>query len=306
MAGQPFVIKSLKRATSKSNKQYIDLELGDKTGSIKGKIWSDNIPNCAEAKLGDVVYVSGNIDSYSTNLQFIITTMLPCDSYDIGDYLEVAKEDREKMFKEIKSFISQITDQDFLGLLENLFEDKEFVELFKKAPAAWTIHHSYVGGLLEHVLDCLQISDSLLRRYPKIRKDILFTGAILHDIGKVFELNVDTTITHSNRGKLLGHIYIGCEYLTQKAPQGFPKDKLDELLHMILSHHGEIEFGSPIRPKTIEAVALWMADYSSFKVNMAYNFIYDSIDNDDQSFTGYHRYLSTDMFLEPYQDAKNE
>jgi len=210
------------------------------------------------------------------------------------------------MFSQLTMFMDKIDDKDFKNLLETIFDDRNIREIFKKAPAAYTVHHSYAGGLLEHTLDCLVLAESLTLRYPKMRKDLLFTGAILHDFGKIFEYDISTTITMNDRGKLLGHIYMGTAYIGKIAPKDFDPEKLDELIHLLLSHHGELEFGAPVRPKTIEAVALWMADYASSKVNMAYNFTYDNIGNEDQNFSPYHKNLATDLYLKPYMTGKDE
>ncbi|KKQ94764.1 MAG: HD-superfamily hydrolase [candidate division CPR2 bacterium GW2011_GWC1_39_9] len=308
ISGQPFVIKSYRTLTSKNNKQYIDITIGDKTGSMKGKIWSDNLVNCQEGREGDVFLISGNIDSFSNSLQMTITSMFKADEFEVSDFLQVARENPDEMYSQLTQFMAKIEDEDFKDLLETVFDDENIRNTFKKAPAAFTVHHSYAGGLLEHTLDCLVLAESLLERYPKMRKDLLFTGAILHDFGKIFEFDISTTITISDRGKLLGHIYMGTEYISKIAPKGFDQEKLNELMHLLLSHHGELEFGSPIKPKTIEAVALWMADMASAKVNMAYNFTYDNIGigNDDQNFSPYHKHLATDLYLKPYIAEEDE
>lgn len=298
--GQSFGIKSYKKAISKNNKPYIDIELADKTGSIKAKIWTDNMEKCADCKEGDVVYVSGNIDNFNGRLQFIISALLPCDTFELSDFLEVSKNNRDDMFSEIQLFIKNFQDENLKKLLDSIFKDADVVKAFKNSAAAWTVHHSYAGGLMEHILDCLYLAEALIKRYPKLRKDLLLTGVILHDIGKIYEFNVGATITFSDRGKLLGHMHMACEHIIKNAPKDLPQDILDEVLHMILSHHGTPEFGSSVRPKTTEAIALWQIDDTSAKLNVAYNFIYDNILNEDQSFTGFQRHLSTEMYLTPY------
>lgn len=305
IAGQAFVIKQYKKAFSKNNKPYIDLEIGDKTGNLKGKIWADNFDRCSETQIGEVMYVSGSVTAYNNNLQIAVSSLLPCDTFDVDDFIEVSKADRNEMFKEIQSYVQKIEDPDFKDLLEKLLNDKEFKELFKNATAAWTVHHSYAGGLMEHILDCLYLAGALVKRYPNLREDLLITGAIIHDFGKLFEFNLKTTITFSDRGRLLGHIYLACEFLTQNKPKGFPQEKFDELIHLILSHHGELEFGSPVKPKTAEAIALAMIDNTSAKVNMAISHIYDNIDNGEQSFSSYHRHLATEFYLKPYLREEN-
>jgi len=297
---QPFAVKSYKKSLGKNNKWYADIELTDNSGSVKGKIWSDNLSNL-DPKPGDVIYVSGTVSTFIGSPQIIITEIQKTDSYNPSNFIQSSKKDIEKLFNHVKNHINKISDNDLKKLLENCILKEESKNLICRATAAFAVHHSYSGGLLEHICEGLDLADAIIKNFPKTRRDYLVTGVILHDIGKIFEFNVDSTISYTQRGKLLGHIYLGCEYIYENISKDFPQEKLDEIIHMILSHHGELEYGSSIKPKTLEAIALWMVDNTSSKVNMAYSHICDNIDIEDQNFTNFHKYLETELFLEPYK-----
>lgn len=299
---ESFAIKQYKKSSTVSNKPYIDIVLADKTGTIKAKIWSDDIQNCREAKVGDIIKIDGSVGEYREALQLQISCLDLLKNYNQDDYIEKSKNDIDTMFKQIQKVIDEIQNKYLKKLLEDIFEDKEFSELYKNAAGAFKVHHAYSGGLLEHNIEVLNVSRTLAESFPKVNKDLLFAGVLLHDIGKMYEYKVGTTITISKEGKLLGHIFIGTELVKNKAKdvKDFPADLLDELLHLILSHHGELEFGSPIKPMTPEAVILWASDNASAKVNMAYTIVHEG--NITNEFTEYHKHLGTELYRSPYVD----
>jgi 3'-5' exoribonuclease len=301
ISNQPFAVRSYKKTLGKNNKWYADIEISDNSGSVKGKIWSDNLSDY-DPKPSDIILLSGTVTTFANSQQVIITEIEKTESYDASDFIQSSKKDINKLFNQIKISISKVSDNDLRNLLQNCVLEEDFKNLIIKATAAFSVHHSYSGGLLEHICEGLDLADSLILHFPKIRKDYLVTGIILHDIGKVFEFNVETSISYTQRGKLLGHMYLGCEHIIKNTPKNFPQEKLDQVIHMILSHHGELEYGSSIKPKTLEAIALWMVDNTSSKLNMAYSHIYDNIDTEEQAFTSFHRHLETELFLEPYKE----
>ncbi|PIZ00679.1 hypothetical protein COY62_01330 [bacterium (Candidatus Howlettbacteria) CG_4_10_14_0_8_um_filter_40_9] len=303
--GESFAVKYYKRSATRNNKPFIDIELADKTGTIRGKIWSDDMANCKEVVPGDVVSVNGTIEEFQGRLQLRLTNLSKLRDFNLEDYQTRSRNDIDKMFAEITDTIKNIKNPHIKSLLSNIFDDAKFAEDFRNASAAYTVHHSYLGGLLEHTTEVLAIAKTLIKRFPKLNKDVLFSGAILHDIGKVFEFEVGTTVTIRTEGKLLGHIFLGTEYIKNKAPKDIPADLLNEILHLILSHHGELQFGSPVVPMTGEAVALNMCDKTSSQTNMAYRSIFEN--NATEEFTEYHRQLGTELYRSPYQnDLMNE
>ncbi|MCL5093960.1 MAG: HD domain-containing protein [Patescibacteria group bacterium] len=301
---ETFAVKNYKKLLAKNKKPYISLDLSDATGDIRGKIWSDDFQNCEEVKIGDVVSISGLIQDFN-GLSMRITKLNKVNEYEPDDYIIKSDKDLGSLFTEVSDTIKTLDNKYLKELLEQIFKDKEFKENYIKSAAAYTVHHSYSGGLLEHSVEVLHLSKTMALRFPKVNKDILFAGAILHDIGKMFEYTLGTTIGFSKRGKLLGHIYIGAEFVKNKATliNDFPEELLDELMHLIISHHGEIEFGSPVRPMTVEAIILWVSDYASTKVNIAYNSVHSG---DRDEYTEYHRHLGTELYRSPYSFDLNE
>ncbi len=296
--GETFAIKFYKRTASRSNKPYVDLELADKTGAIRAKIWTDSLKNCEDSKEGDIVKIKGVVEEFAGSLQIIINKLSVVKDYDLGDFLQKSENDSETMFLEIKEKVDLVKNPHLKKLLANILEDEKFVKKFKEAAAAYRVHHAYVGGLLEHIIECLSLSEAVVEKYPKLNKDLLIAGIILHDIGKVYEYKISTTITFSTEGKLLGHIFIGAELVKNKAPKDIPEALLNEILHIILSHHGEEAFGSPVRPMTPEAVTVHALDLASKDIHMAYIAIHQGILTQD--FTPYHRQLGTELYRSPY------
>jgi 3'-5' exoribonuclease len=226
-----------------------------------------------------------------------VTALRCTNDFNIEDLTATSAHDIKEMSKEIEKYIDSIKNSHIKALLNNIFTP-EFKKIYFAAPAAYTIHHAYAGGMLEHVLDIIKMGEPLLERYPKMNRDLFIAGAILHDLGKLEEYNQGTTITMSSRGKLLGHVYMGAEYVEKHAPKDIPQDLLDEIVHIILSHQEIKEFGSPVVPKTAEAIALATIDDVSFKVNTVYHTIHDG--NTEAGFTDFQRHLQTDLYRSPY------
>lgn len=300
-----FAVKSYKKTVSRSNKPYIDLDLADKTGSVKAKIWTENIKNCEEAQDGDVVKIDGTVEEFSGILQIVVSFLKKEKQFEAKDFLETTKKNIDKMFEELKKEITTVKNKFLKELLINVFADDDFRERFKKAPAGYRVHHAYLGGLLEHTLETIHFSKAFFAKYPKLNYDLLTCGLILHDVGKVFEYKISTTISFYPQGKLLGHIFLGAEFVKSKTPKGMPEDLLDEVLHLILSHHGTMEYGSPVKPMTPEAIAIHVVDFSSAQVFMAYKAIHGEGFTD--VFTAFHRQLQTELYRSPYiQDFVEE
>ncbi len=300
--GELFAVKNYKKTATRNNRPYIDITLSDKTGFIKGKIWSDDMPNCETVEEADVVSVSASIEDFNGAPQAKITNMSKVDKYDLTDFQPSTDKDIEKMFDEITDAASKIKNPQLQKLLQEFLSDKDTVEKFKRGAGGYTVHHDYLGGLLDHTTEMLSYVPAIAKTHSKINKDILTTGVILHDIGKVHEYEVSTSIVITPKLKLLGHIFMGAEMVKRYGEKAGVEEKLlDEILHMILAHQGRIEFGSPVLPKTPEAMVLYRLDDMSAKLNTAFKLL-DSGGSDGDLFTSYQRNLETELYRSPYVD----
>ena len=255
---------------SKTDKLYYSLTLQDKTGVLDGKVWDPNSNGIEDFSAGDFIYIQGQVTRYQSALQTSIARARKCDEgdYDMSDFIPASKYDRDEMYKEFTGILNTVKMSFYKRLLDEIFKDPEFADKFKKHSAAKTVHHSFIGGLLEHTLGVVKVCDFMSKQYPLLNRDLLITAAALHDIGKVEELSDFPTNEYTDSGQLLGHIYIGANMVSTriKAIPGFPKRQADELIHCILSHHGSLEYGSPKLPSLMEAMALSLADNMDAKM----------------------------------------
>lgn len=246
--------------------QFLTLGLQDKTGTISAVCWEEAARIFEKIPEGTLVQIKGKVSSYKKNLQITIEKISPLEGLDlkikIADFVPTTDKDIEKMFEDVKKFISSVKNPFFSKLLSAFFNDTNFVETYKTAPAATFWHQAYLGGLLEHSLNVARICDFVLTLYPELNRDLLLTGALLHDIGKIRELQYPIILDYTDAGRLLGHITIQDAWLAEKIKNipDFPEDLGLQIRHLLLSHHGEREAGSPKRPKTAEAAVLHQAD----------------------------------------------
>lgn len=296
--GEVFAIKSYIKKASRNNKPYIDLELTDRTGLIKAKIWSEDLPNCETAHEGDVVEINGTVEKHN-GLYIKITNLKITNNYNLSDIQQKTLFDISKMWEDIQKAIDDIKNPHIKLLLSNIFNE-DFIETFQKAPAAYRVHHAYVGGLLEHTWEMLEMSRSIKEHFPKVNLDLVRAGIILHDCGKAVELKIGTTIDISDKGKLLGHIYLGTELISKNKPQNMPDDLYNEILHIVLSHHGELQFGSPVPPMTTEAIIVNVLDIASSRINIAYGHIHNTLGT--EKYTPFVSQLGTELYRSPYID----
>ncbi len=294
---EDFAIKNMRKAVTKNGKPYLDLELSDRTGSLKAKVWSEYLPKVGDVKVGGVYSFDGTIQNDAFGKQANIIKAVSVDNPDLSLFVPKSKNNPVEMQTAFEKYANSIKNKHLSKLVWDVL-DAEIYPKYLKSPAAYYIHHAYENGLLEHTLDMLKMSESVKDRYPKINYDLLLTGIIFHDLGKVFEYSLGTSIDVTREGKLLGHIYMGAEYVKTHADKSIPEDLLMEVIHLILSHQGELEFGSPIKPKTTEAVALYYLDNTSTKINAAYNVI-QSLDNETE-FAPYHKQLGVELYNSPY------
>jgi 3'-5' exoribonuclease len=249
----------------KSGDDYFALTLTDKTASVDGKIWNTNNQGIAEFDSGDYVYIEGTTNTFNQRLQIIINRLRKCNEgeYDPADYVPSTGKNVNGMCTELADIIKTVKNPWLKKLLDAVFvEDKAVAKAFSERSAAKQIHHAFRGGLLEHTLSVTKLCDGFAANYPILNRDVLVTSAMLHDIGKIRELSALPENDYTDEGQLLGHIYMGAEYVGKKIDgiEGFPQKLRNEIQHCILAHHGKLEYGSPKKPALAEALALSFAD----------------------------------------------
>lgn len=297
---QVFSIEEFQQHKTRAQNPYYRLILQDKTGEIAAKIWQDDFGNCRlrDVTAGDVVKVDAEVNEYNGQLQLIIKKLEETDDYDISDLVQASERNLEEMFTQLLDEISKIKNKHLKKLFQNILDDKNFVNRFKRSPAAEKVHHDFMGGLLEHSLEVVEIAKPVIKSYPEANKDLTIAGLILHDIGKTFEFEVKkTALTRSVKGKLLGHLALGVEFVETKLPKDFPEDLWMRLAHIIISHQGELEFGSPIKPATIEAAIVHYADYTSSHVKQFQKAIKLG-EGSEPGFSEYQKWIGTQVYLD--------
>ena len=266
-----YLCKHKQSAVTKNGKQYENVILQDKTGTIDAKIWDPNSAGIDEFDALDYIGVYGDVTSFNGALQVNIKRVRKCQEgeYNPADYLPMSPYDIEEMYRELLYYVDGIENQYLKTLLELFFvKDEAFVKAFKRSSAAKTVHHGFVGGLLQHTLSVAKLCAFYCERYERLNKDLLIAAALCHDIGKIKELSFFPENDYTDEGQFLGHIVMGTEMVGEKIRQitNFPSIIESELKHCILAHHGEYEFGSPKKPAIMEAVALNFADNTDAKM----------------------------------------
>lgn len=266
-----YLCKHKQSAVTKNGKAYETLILQDKTGTVDAKIWDPNNPGIGEFDSLDYIEVYGDITMFQSSLQVNVKRIRKCQEgeYEPADYLPVSSKNIDEMFAEILRYIAAIENPYLKTLMEAFFvKDEAFIKAFRQSSAAKTVHHGFVGGLLEHTLGVTKLCDYYCTAYPVLNRDMLISAAICHDIGKTREISLFPENDYTDEGQFLGHIVMGSEMVGEKISQiqGFPPVLAGELKHCILAHHGEYEFGSPKKPAIIEAMALNFADNTDAKI----------------------------------------
>lgn len=266
-----YLVTSKQVSTAKNGVTYLSLKLADKTGEIDGKLWDNAEETASRFQRDDFVRVKGIAANYQGYMQIKMKKLEKVDDskVDLANFVQSSSRDPEEMEKELRSICSAVRNPYLRRLLDAFFGDKQFMEAFKRAPAAKTLHHNYIGGLIEHVIELVKLCRDVAGHFMSIDIDLLTVGAFIHDIGKVKELSVRKTIEYSTEGRLIGHISLGYEMLEEKISSlpRFPEETAMLLKHIILSHHGEYEFGSPKRPKIQEAIIINYLDDLTAKLN---------------------------------------
>jgi 3'-5' exoribonuclease len=292
--GEYFLVAEKNLAFSLKGAPYLNVRLKDKTGELDGKIW-DNAREWDKAfKKGDIIRIEARSANYKNAIQLSITDLKKAADEDItlSDYLSAARREGGVMLAELMSIVESVDNPHLKALLYAFFQDEEIADLFKRAPAAKGFHHVYLGGLLEHTLSVARLLDLACAQYEGIDRDLLLTGGILHDIGKIYEFSYGRIVDYTDEGRLVGHIVMGTEMVDKRiaAQDDFPAHLALKLRHIMLSHHGDLEYGSPKRPKTVEALIVHFMDDLDAKVNAFQEFIAAAPD-DESDWTPYHRLL---------------
>lgn len=265
-----FVVISKQVKPKKTGEPYLALTLGDRTGQIEAKMW-DNVENAIDAfDQEDFIKAKGLLNKYKNRFQLTIHKLrrLADSEVDFSDYLPKGTKDIGELWRTLAEFVGTFQNRHLRSLVEAFMSDPEIAEAYRTAPAAKSLHHAYIGGLLDHVVSLFHSCDLICRNYPQVNRDLLLTGAFLHDIGKIHELTYNRSFSYSTRGQLLGHMIIELEMLQSKLVQlrDFPDELKTLIEHMIISHHGEYEFGSPKLPMFPEAFILHSLDNLDSKI----------------------------------------
>ncbi len=265
-----YLVKMKKQGVTRKGTPFLSLTLSDRTGELDAKVWERADVFSPLFKEGDILEVAGYAASYRNEIQLTVSNLrVPDQIEDRTVFLESTPKDVAEMMRSLKDVLNAIEDRNLKGLVNRFLSDRPFLSLFKQAPAAKNFHHAYLGGLLEHTLAVCRMAQSVVGLYANLDGDLLLVGAFLHDIGKIREFQFDRKIDYSGEGRLLGHLMLGVAMLDEKLSvmKGFPPELALKLKHLILSHHGEYEYGSPKRPKFPEAFALHLIDDLDAKMN---------------------------------------
>ncbi len=301
---------------TRDGKKFLLLTLSDRTGIIRAIDWGNAEFNDQVLDIGSVARFTGKIVMYDDRLQLNIfngeeIVLLKEGEYESSRFLAISSKNLKELYQNLLDIIGSVENDMLKKLLKSFFvDDKKFVDKFINSPAAIKIHHAYKGGLLEHTLEVSRICDSFSLQYKdEINRDLLISGAILHDIGKVREYMITPSgIDRTNEGELVGHISIGFEMLNKKIDkiEDFPKYLANELKHLLLSHHGEMEWGSPVLPKTNEAILLHMADNSDAKIAQFREIKKRESNGENYSWSNYDRFLNRRILMKNSEDENNE
>ncbi len=298
-----FLIKSSRLAETRAGKPYLQLSVMDRSGEINGPVWERAEELAPHCQSGSFVRLQGMVQSYRQQLQLKIDSLQPWPRDDVcfADFVPSCSRDREEMADQLQGLIRSVDNPYLKKLLNRFLKNEPMWQKFQEAPAAKGIHHAYLGGLLEHSLSVAVLADTISAHYPGVDRSLLIAGALLHDVGKVEELQMELAlIDYTPRGRLKGHLVMGSEMVAAESAQikNFPVELLEQLQHLILSHHGRQEFGSPTVPMTIEAFLLSFIDDLDAKMNLMEQ-LRTKMTESGLQWTEYQRSLERFLYLSP-------
>ncbi len=293
---EKYLCKFKQELKNRNGKPYYALKLQDKTGMIEAKVWDIN-SHIGDFEVFDYIQIEGSVivyqDEYQLNVQKI--NKANPEELDPADYIPATSKDINVLLESLNKLVSSVKNIYIRRLLESFFSNEDFIKKFKHHSAAKSVHHAYLGGLLEHTVTVAKIGESLCEHYPIANKELVIAGCLLHDIGKLHELSSLPENDYTDRGNMMGHIPMGVEMIHDhiKEIENFPKELEMLIKHMILSHHGEYEFGSPKRPKTIEAMIVHSADNTDSRIKIVEEVLL--ADTSDNIYAGYNRILNRNI-----------
>ncbi|MDO4650799.1 MAG: HD domain-containing protein [Eubacteriales bacterium] len=293
-----YLCKQKTSAVTKNGKPYDNIILQDKTGTLDGKIWDPNSNGIDDFDALDYIEIVGDVTSFAGALQVNIKRIRKAyeDEYNPADYLPVSENSTEDMYTQLLGFVDSVSNEYLHTLLAKLFkEDADFIKSFQEHSAAKTVHHGFIGGLLQHTLSVTKLCDYMAAAYPVLNRDLLITASLLHDAGKTVELSTFPMNDYTDEGQLLGHIIIGAQMIHDLAKEipDFPAVLENELVHCILAHHGELEYGSPKKPALAEAVALNLADNTDARLETLTEIF--AADKGKKDWLGYNRLFESNL-----------
>ena len=293
-----YLCKNKQIALTKAGKEYGSLILQDKTGTVDAKIWDLSSPGVGSFDALDYVFVDADVTMFQGSHQLNVKRIRRAEDveYIPEDYLPVSSKSIDSMYGELEGYIRSLKNKYLRDLASSFFvDDQKFIKEFKSHSAAKSVHHGFVGGLLEHTLSVVQLCDFFAGHYPALNRDLLLTAAMFHDIGKTKELSSFPENDYTDAGQLLGHIVIGSQMVMSRVEKmpGFPQKLAAELIHCILAHHGELEYGSPKKPALLEALALNFADNTDAKMETMLEALKNGGDN--KGWLGFNRFLDSNI-----------
>ncbi len=307
-----FWVKNKIMAVDRQGKPYLIVQLADRTGEVEARLWENVEHFSKKFDVNDIVEIDGWTQLYQGRLQIKLIRIFRSESVtNLEDFFPAGRKSRKEVRRELKNLLTSFVRDRYLSkLLDSFFQDEEFMDNFLKSPAAKSLHHAYVGGLAEHTLSVVKVVIKLSEHYrtiygDKFNPEVAVTGAFLHDLGKIRELSLQRSFNYTDEGRLLGHIIQGIQLVEEKMNmiEDFPPLLRMHLLHIIASHHGSYEFGSPKRPKTLEALLVHYADDLDSKMESFGDFI-EKDNNEDPRWTGYFRNYERYLFRETYESEK--
>ncbi len=308
LTGTVLAVKQINTRTASNGTNYKDLVLFDKTGEISAKIWNGNLHSCPEIKSGDIIALNAIVEDFKGRLQLNIEKieLLDPTQVSLSNFVKAYDGDLNLLFSKFDRHIKLIKNPFLKKLAGHFLSNKKFKEKFKSAPGAQYLHHGYMGGLMQHLVEMLEISEKVCEIFPLINRELLIIGVLLHDIGKMDELETTATITRTRTGKLVPHLSYSANIAFEAINQieKFPDELRDQVLHMILAHHGKIELGSPVRPMTLEAMALHLIDDISSKLTI----MVEKINNHNQgggTFTERIHALESEIYIPENYEENN-
>lgn len=291
-----YLCKFKQELKNRNGKPYYSLKLQDKTGVVEAKVWDIN-NNIGEFEVFDYIQIEASVIVYQEEFQLNVQKISKANEEDIdpADYIPATTKNIDVLLEDLNKLIASVKNVYIRQLLDSFFKDEDIIKEFKYQSAAKSVHHAYLGGLLEHTVTVAKIGENLCEHYPIANKELVIAGCLLHDIGKLYELSGFPENDYTDMGNMLGHIPVGVEMIHDKIKQieNFPKELEILIKHIILSHHGEYEFGSPKRPKIIEAMIVHSADNTDSRIKIVEEVLLS--DTTNNTYAGYNRILNRNI-----------